>query len=83
MQKDSITSDKGDALTATAILLWLLLIGVRWVATPLIMFGDPGLQARVAIWDRGPLLIAYLLLASILIIKAALRFTSNQSQKSN
>jgi hypothetical protein len=59
---------------------WLLLVGGRWVATPIIMFGDPLLADTVSNLDRGPLLRCYLILLVLTLMVPALRFARSIEQ---
>jgi hypothetical protein len=63
-----------DWIVRILMLLWLLLVGGRWAATPFIMFGDPSLAETFTDWDRGPLLRCYLVLLLFTLLVPALRF---------
>ena len=72
VQNESINEDRVSLLIVVG---WLLLVGGRWVVTPIIMFGDPILAARMVNVDRGVLLICYLILACATLVVIALRLS--------
>ena len=69
--------DDPDTISLVLVALWLLLVGGRWVLTPYFMFLNPSLSSALAVWDRGILLIIYLVLASTTLVVIALRFASS------
>ena len=71
---DQVQDVAADWSIRVLMILWLLLLGGRWTATPFIMFGDPSLADIVSGWDRGPLLRCYLVLLFLTLMIPALRF---------
>ena len=63
-------------ITAVGV-LWLLLLGGRWILTPILLFLDPSVSRSVAEQDRGTLLPLFLALFSMMLLIVALRFVRN------
>ena len=54
-------------------LLWIVLLGGRWIAVPLLSAAGILTQEQVAAWDSGLLLRCYLLLFAITMVVVILR----------
>ena len=55
-------------------LAWLLLLGGRWILSPILVFMDPAANAYVSDLDHSVLLRLYLALLSITLLIPALRY---------
>jgi hypothetical protein len=72
------SEDTTDVVPSTVVaavgVLWLLLLGGRWVITPILLFLDPSISRSFAEQDRGTLLRLFLALVSMMLLIVALRF---------